>query len=522
VAASPIDPARRADPAQGSFQLLEDLASASWLSEALFAALELDLFARLGRRERSAAELAGDQGWDCQALERLLDALVEMGLLVKWEGRFANGPLATRHLLPESPDYLGDFLAYRRYIATHWQRLPDRVRRGPEANRRGEGESAQAYAERVLAYVRALDAQARLKAREAMAALVLLLEPPARILDLGGGAGAWCRAALHEWPGAQALLFDLPEVIAAAQRIHPAPRDWQGIKTMAGDCRSPQLPAGSFDLIVVSNLLHAYGEAEAQGILGQAAGLLAPGGTLLIHDYFCEEQAGHALKGRLYDLHMLLNTYNGRIHGLERLAALLGEAGLGRWRMLKLDSDSAMIMAQAGEASPGQVTGDDLLILQARQSGFERAAIIKTGDVAVEPWVVQKCRAGCPEYGRWLQCPPHSLDHEGMRDLLGSYQRALLLQGAPPGKQFHQKLLALERSCFLAGFHQALALGAGPCTVCEQCDVTQPCRFPGRARPAMEACGVDVYATVRRAGWQLEPVRERDGWVKFFGLVLLD
>lgn len=522
MSASRIDPARLADPAQDSFQLLEDLASAAWLSEALFAALELDLFVLLGREGGSAAELAHSEGWDGPALERLLNTLAEMGLLVKWEGRFANSPLAMRHLLPDSPDYLGDFLAYRRFIAGHWRRLPDRVRRGPEANQRSEDETDHAYAERVMAYTRALDAQARLKAREAITALALLVDPPRRVLDLGGGAGAWCRAALQQWPQAEALLMDLPEVIHAAQRLYANPEDWLGIHPLAGDCRNPDLPLGSFDLIVVSNLLHAYGETEAKDILQQAAKMLAPGGTVLIHDYFCEEQSGDPLKGRLYDLHMLLNTYNGRIHELESLAAMLNQAGLGKWRMLGLESDSAIILAQEGEAGTGQIASDDLLLLHAQRIGFDRAAIIPAREIGVEDWVAQKCRTGCPGYGRGLQCPPHSPDPKEMRSILGSYQKALLVQGVPPGKEFHQRLLSLERHCFLAGFHQALALGSGPCTVCEKCDVSQPCRFPGKARTSMEACGIDVYGTVRRAGWRLTPVREKDGYVKKIGLVLLD
>lgn len=514
---------RRGDPAQQGFQFLEDLVTAHWCSEVLFAALELDLFARLGREDRSAAGLAGDEGWDRDALERLMEALVEMGLLVKWDGRFANGPLAARHLLPGGPEYLGEFLVYRRYMATHWRRLPQRVRLGSEANRRPEEESDQTYADRVLAYVRSLDAQAGLKAREAFERLSLLLDkPPSRILDLGGGAGAWCRAAVDRWPGTEALLVDLPEVIAAAKRTYPQAEQWRNIATMAGDCRSLAIPRRSFDLIVVSNLLHAYGEAEAQEILKRAAGFLASDGAVVVHDYCKEGWGGNPLKGWLFDLHMLINTFNGRIHAMDRLASMLATAGLGNWQMLNLASDSSIVIARPGEAGPRHVSEEDLLILQARKEGFERATLIQTREVSLEPWVESKCRTGCPEYGQRLQCPPRSPDDQEMARMLGAYRRGLLVQGTPPGGQFHDRLLALERHCFLEGHYKALAFGAGPCPVCQDCDVTKPCRFPGKARPALEACGVDVFETVRRAGWNLEPAQAKGDYVKFIGLVLLD
>ncbi len=509
------------------FQLLENLATAHWRSEVLFAALDLDIFARLGHEDRGAEELGQAEGWDAEALGRLLEALVDLGLLVKAQGRFANSPLAARHLLPESPDYLGGFLAYRRYIAPHWRRLSERVCRGPRANDRPLDEDEPAYAERVEAYVRALDAQARLKAAEAVGRLALLLDkPPAHVLDLGGGAGAWCRAALARWPHAKAVLADLPEVIAAAERLYPFEEHWRGAERLAGDCLAPglwqALSSRRFGLVIISNLLHAYGEEEARGILAKAARLLTPGGALVIHDYLKEQPGGDPLKGRLYDLHMLLNTYNGRIHGLGKLSGMLSLAGLPGWRLINLTSDTSLIVAQAGAGGPAILANENLLVLKARELGFEQAKVIPSREVRVEPWVRLKCRNGCAQYDNRLQCPPYTPDHQEMAAVLSTYKKALLVQGTPPGPDFHQRLLALERHCFLAGYHKALAFGAGPCPLCDKCDVSAPCRFPRRARPSLEACGVDVYQTVRNAGWELEPVRDLDGYVKFFGMVLLD
>ena len=48
------------------------------------------------------------------------------------------------------------------------------------------------------------------------------------------------------------------------------------------------------------------------------------------------------------------------------------------------------------------------------------------------------------------------------------------------------------------------------------------CRHPGESRPAMEACGIDVYAAARRAGFTLDVVRTHDDPQHYFGLVLVD
>lgn len=512
------------DPARDDFQFLEDMATAHWYSEVLFAALELDIFQLLGGGEALTREqLARRTGWEPDALGRLLEALKGLGLVLESDHGLANSLMAQRYLLKGGEHYLGDFLAYRRYIAPSWQRLPQRVRQGQAANARQGDERPDAYQERVMAYVGALNAQAALKAAEALVHLDHLLpQPPARVLDLGGGGGAWSRALTRHWPSTRAVLFDLPEVISAAGALYPDPADWRRIGRVGGDCLRPCLKGQSFDLIILSNLLHAYGPKEAAGIMTQAAAWLAPGGAVLVHDYLLDSHAQRPLKGRLYDLHMMLNTYNGRIYGLDELSALAQEAGLGQQLSLDLSSDSSLLLFRAEAQEQKHLDGFELLQRQVKAVGFDQVKLISPREVSVQPWVRQKCRTGCAGFGQGLQCPPHSPDEARMQEILDSYQRAILLQGVPPGKTFHQRLLEAERLFFLAGYHKALAFGAGPCTVCPSCDPNRSCLHPKLARPALEACGVDVYATAHKAGWRLAPVKSRDGFVKYLGLVLID
>ena len=45
---------------------------------------------------------------------------------------------------------------------------------------------------------------------------------------------------------------------------------------------------------------------------------------------------------------------------------------------------------------------------------------------------------------------------------------------------------------------------------------------PERARPSMEGCGIDVFTTVRTAGWRIEVAQDEDDEYSFFALVLVD
>jgi predicted metal-binding protein len=161
--------------------------------------------------------------------------------------------------------------------------------------------------------------------------------------------------------------------------------------------------------------------------------------------------------------------------------------------------------------------------------GAEDARIVPAGAVVVRNWVRWKCKFGCGEYGRRLTCPPYSPTPEETRKVLGEYGVCLLVKfgrcveaGYEGGVNVHEVMFQLERSAFLSGVYSAFALACGPCPYCEECNVKEGvCRHPERARPSMEACGIDVYATARNAGYELKVVTSYEEEPTFFGLLLL-
>jgi len=320
-------------------QALEDLACASWTSEVLFAALELDLFHHLDPGPLPLAALAREARCLPGPLGRLLPALARLGLIEAGPEGWRNLPVVRRHLLPGGAEYLGDFLLYRRYLQPPWQGLAGRVSDRPLAPGLSREDD---YPTRNRHYVRALDQLARVKAREIAA---LLASTPWRgpILDLGGGAGSLSRALLRQQP-TSATLFELPEVLLTAKEIYPEPATWVGMATVAGDFRDhPFAETERFGLILLANVLHTYDPTEARICLKKATALLSPGGHLLIHDY-CPDRT--APKGQLYDLLMLLNTPGGVCHEAGTLQAWLSDCGLLQLQVMDLPSDSSLIVGQ--------------------------------------------------------------------------------------------------------------------------------------------------------------------------------
>jgi predicted metal-binding protein len=159
-------------------------------------------------------------------------------------------------------------------------------------------------------------------------------------------------------------------------------------------------------------------------------------------------------------------------------------------------------------------------IRHARELGALEAKLIEAASIVTAPWVRLKCRYGCGGYNTSLCCPPHTPAYLETREVIAGYQYAILI---------HCKEISspaaivcdLERRIFLAGFHKAFGLGSGPCRLCAKC-IAKRCIHTEQARPSMEACGIDVYATVRANGYPIEVVKDYSDDANYYGLVLIE
>jgi len=152
--------------------------------------------------------------------------------------------------------------------------------------------------------------------------------------------------------------------------------------------------------------------------------------------------------------------------------------------------------------------------------GAKDAKVISACNVFVEDWVRLKCQFGCGCYNTNLMCPPHSPDAETMRRVLAGYESAVLIH-CEKSAQVRKIIPQLERRVFLDGRYRALGLACGPCYLCNECD-SKSCLYPDEARPAMEACSIDVFKTARTAGFDIKVLRSRRERGNYFGLVLVE
>lgn len=213
-------------------------------SKALFAALDFDLFTHIDRGADSVIGLATATGISENRLLTLLTALKSSGLLVEREGRFANAPATAKFLVKGAP---GDFRDYVRLVNGAF---------GYEGFRhltpalRGERIFADKGFYEGMIYSAGIGGEAFSSAQHSgslgparLMAKRISLGGRSRLLDVGGGSGAYTIAFCAANPRLNATILDFPQTVETAKRY--AREAWLAdrISHLPGNAISTEWPA---------------------------------------------------------------------------------------------------------------------------------------------------------------------------------------------------------------------------------------------------------------------------------------
>lgn len=155
-----------------------------------------------------------------------------------------------------------------------------------------------------------------------------------------------------------------------------------------------------------------------------------------------------------------------------------------------------------------------------KNMGADFALTIDPHTVVTAPWTVYKCKFGCGSYGKNYCCPPNAPTYKETREILDCFSKGILFR-THRENTITPMAVKLARELFLDGYYKALAFGDGNCQKCAACS-PEGCRFPGQSVPSMEACGIDVFATVCKYGLELRTLRVKGEPQNHFGLVLAE
>ena len=111
------------------YNVIQDIAFGFQKSQLLFTGIQYDIFSLISEGENSAEKLVSKLDINKDALERLLNALVSIGLLNKHGMYYSNKPISEKHLTRNSEKYYG-FLSHYADLWDSWGTLNNVVKTG--------------------------------------------------------------------------------------------------------------------------------------------------------------------------------------------------------------------------------------------------------------------------------------------------------------------------------------------------------------------------------------------------------
>ncbi len=152
--------------------------------------------------------------------------------------------------------------------------------------------------------------------------------------------------------------------------------------------------------------------------------------------------------------------------------------------------------------------------------GAQSAVKVDVKNIITAAWVVYKCKYGCGGYNKSRCCPPNSPTYKETQEIIDCYKYGILFKCDDYTKP-NQMALKMAEILFFDNYYKAIAFGCGPCRKCENCNIEE-CNFPKEAIPAMEASGIDVFATARANGFEINTLSSREETQNCFGLILVE
>ena len=298
-----------------------------WQSCALHAGVKLDVFTAIQGECLTESEVAERIGCNPRGVGMLLNALAAMNLLVKTGAGYANTPFGLSRLSKDSPDYLGWIILHHHFLMESWSRLDRAVRTGRPLRTR----SSLAGAKRRESFLMGMFNIAMKMAPLVVAAVDL--KKNRRLLDLGGGPGTYAVHFCLANPRLRATVYDLPETRPFAERtIHRFELAGR-IDFQAGNYLKDGIE-GTYDAVLLSQVLHGEGPEDCRKIIGKAVSALAPGGRIVVHEFILDDGMAWPLHPALFSLNMLLGTPSGQSYSESQIMDMLAAAGVRDIRRL--------------------------------------------------------------------------------------------------------------------------------------------------------------------------------------------
>lgn len=298
-----------------------EMVNAFRISRIILTAHELNIFTILKDGPLSSHAVSEAAGANERATDRLMNALVPIGLLKKSGIQFSNSDFSTRFMISGQPNFMGG-VAHISHLWKTWSTLTDAVKAGTSvAVKQPIGGREESWLE---SFIAAMHSRGLQQAREIAA--VLDLSETRQVLDIGGGSGVFTFEFIRENPAIRGTIFDLPNVIPITKKYITREGFEKSVSTLAGDYLKDKL-GYDYDLVFVSAVIHINSPEENMLLVKKCAEALNPGGQLVILDNIMNDDRTMPAVGAFFALNMLVGTEKGDTYTEKEIKSWMQASG---------------------------------------------------------------------------------------------------------------------------------------------------------------------------------------------------
>jgi len=290
-------------------------------SRILLTAVELKIFTVIDKHLLTSKEVALKLNTDEKATDRLMNALCAMGLLKKIHGKFYNSESASQFLVEGKPEFMGG-LFHTNELWKTWSTLTEAVKKGTSVYKRNLENSQWTNS-----FIAAMHYRALKEAK--VVSYMIELKNVKRMLDVGGGSGAFAMKFVESNPDMKAVIFDLPEVIPLTRKYVEEFLYKNNISFIEGNYLTDEI-GDDYDLIFLSAIVHSNSFDENKLLIKKCFDALNKNGQIIIKDWIMDEDRTKPAGGALFAINMLVGTKNGDTYTESEMRDWLNNAGISK------------------------------------------------------------------------------------------------------------------------------------------------------------------------------------------------
>jgi predicted O-methyltransferase YrrM len=284
----------------------------------------------------SAEQIGARINADARGAGMLLNALVSLGLLGKSGEDYKNTAESARFFVQGSKDNQRNGLLHYANIWHRWSTMTDAVRSGTRVpwDRADNPEWTQNF----------IGAMERIaKDRAALLVKALGTSGIRRVLDLGGGSGAYSIAFAKASPDVRCEILDVAEVVPLTTEYVGKAGVAAQVRLRPGNMLEDDFGSG-YDLIMLNAICHMFSEEQNRDIFRRAQRALAPGGRLVVQDFVLNPDKTGPQFAALFSLNMLVATEGGASYSEVEYTAWMKAAGFDEISRINLPGPSDLIV----------------------------------------------------------------------------------------------------------------------------------------------------------------------------------